>query len=116
MLGGWIGYIYGLKIGTNDGRELGFSDGKLLVRAIGAVDGISLGTYDGTVLRSLEGSTKGISEGNFEVLLIGSWLGYLNGLELRTFYGNSLLLLYGKPLDTTLRALYGLPPGTYGGT
>ena len=33
---------------------------------------------------------EGISEGNFDGLLIGSWLGYLDGIELGTDDGNAL--------------------------
>ena len=39
---------------------------------LGAMYGLSLGTYDGKVLRSLEVSTEGISEVKFEGLFLGA--------------------------------------------
>ena len=50
-----------LELGTNEGNELGFPEGKV--------------TRDGTELGLSECSNDGTIESNLEGLLLGAWLG-----------------------------------------
>ena len=40
FLGDWLGYLYGIELGTNVGNEIGFYDGKVLVRTLGGLVGL----------------------------------------------------------------------------
>ena len=68
--------IVGIDLGNNEGTEIGFWYGKVLVTTLGAMDRFSMGTYYGTEL----GSTDGTADGRFEVLLLCVPLGSLDGL------------------------------------
>ena len=60
MLGDWIGSVYGLDLDTNEGTELGVTDGKVLSTTLGA-DKITPWKYDDTELGSLAGFTDEIA-------------------------------------------------------
>ena len=64
--------LHFIEIGTNEGIELGFWDGKVLGTTLGELDKLSLGKYEGIQLEYLEGYTDGAAYGKLEVLLQGA--------------------------------------------
>ena len=61
--------VLGIKLDTNEGIKLGFSNRKVVGTTLEAVVGVTLGTYFGSELRSSEGCNDGAVDGKFDGLL-----------------------------------------------
>ena len=72
MLVGSLGSTYGRVIGSDEGINLGYTDGKLLVSILVNLYVIKLGIGVVTEMGSLDGSSDGSNYDKLEGLFLGS--------------------------------------------
>ena len=95
LLGGSLLFTSGKVIGSDEGINMGSTDGKVISTILEYLDGIIIGLDIGTELGYLYGSFDGSNDGNIEGLFLGGSLGFTISKVLGSDEGIKLGLSYG---------------------